>query len=83
MRSARRFAPGEVQVEATPRSWASAIGIMADLTIAEILPPGFWQRRLPSSRAGQPVARASGTLVAGQQLALSNADRLTTDRPTS
>ena len=34
---------GRVQVEATPRSWASAIGIMADLTIAEILPPGFWQ----------------------------------------
>jgi len=34
---------GKVQVEATPRSWASAVGIMADLTIAEILPPGFWQ----------------------------------------
>jgi hypothetical protein len=34
---------GKVQVEATPRSWASAIGIMADLTIAEVLPPGFWQ----------------------------------------
>ena len=34
---------GKVQVEAAPRSWASAIGIMADLTIAEILPPGFWQ----------------------------------------
>jgi hypothetical protein len=34
---------GRVHVEATPRSWASAIGIMADLTIAEVLPPGFWQ----------------------------------------
>ena len=35
---------GRVQVEATPISWASAIGIMADLKIAEILPPGFWQQ---------------------------------------
>jgi predicted metal-dependent phosphoesterase TrpH len=34
---------GQVQVEASPRSWASVIGIMADLTIAEVLPPGFWQ----------------------------------------
>jgi predicted metal-dependent phosphoesterase TrpH len=34
---------GRVQVQATPRSWASAIGIMADLTIAEVLPAGFWQ----------------------------------------
>jgi predicted metal-dependent phosphoesterase TrpH len=34
---------GKVHVEATPRSWASAIGLMADLTISEILPPGFWQ----------------------------------------
>lgn len=34
---------GKVQVEATPRSWASAIGIMADLTISEILPAGFWR----------------------------------------
>ena len=34
---------GRVHVEATPRSWASAIGIMADLKIAEVLPPGFWQ----------------------------------------
>jgi predicted metal-dependent phosphoesterase TrpH len=34
---------GAVQVEATPRSWASAIGIMADLKVSEVLPPGFWQ----------------------------------------
>jgi predicted metal-dependent phosphoesterase TrpH len=34
---------GDVRVEASPRSWASAIGIMADLTVSEILPPGFWQ----------------------------------------
>ena len=34
---------GKVHVEAAPRSWVSAIGIMADLTIAEVLPPGFWQ----------------------------------------
>jgi predicted metal-dependent phosphoesterase TrpH len=34
---------GRVQVEATPRSWLSAVTIMADLTLSEILPPGFWQ----------------------------------------
>ena len=34
---------GRVEVEATPISWTSAISIMADLKIAEILPPGFWQ----------------------------------------
>jgi predicted metal-dependent phosphoesterase TrpH len=34
---------GQVQVHATPRSWASAISIMADLKVAEVLPPGFWQ----------------------------------------
>jgi predicted metal-dependent phosphoesterase TrpH len=34
---------GKVRVDATPRSWASAIGIMVDLTIAEVLPAGFWQ----------------------------------------
>jgi predicted metal-dependent phosphoesterase TrpH len=34
---------GRVQVHATPRSWASAVGIMADLKVAEVLPPGFWQ----------------------------------------
>ena len=32
-----------VQVEAKPISWASAISIMADMKIAEVLPPGFWQ----------------------------------------
>ena len=37
---------GDVQVEATPRSWASAIGIMADLKVSEVLPPGFWQEEL-------------------------------------
>jgi predicted metal-dependent phosphoesterase TrpH len=37
------IAAGRVQVVATPRSWASAIGIMADMKIAEVLPPGFWQ----------------------------------------
>lgn len=35
---------GRVQVQSSPRSWASAIGIMADLTISEVLPPGFWQQ---------------------------------------
>jgi len=35
---------GKVQVHATPRSWASAIAIMTDLTIADLLPPGFWQQ---------------------------------------
>jgi predicted metal-dependent phosphoesterase TrpH len=35
---------GKVQVKASPRSWASAIGIMADLTITEVLPAGFWQQ---------------------------------------
>ena len=34
---------GDVQVQATPRSWASAISIMADLKVSEVLPPGFWQ----------------------------------------
>jgi hypothetical protein len=34
---------GRVQVHATPRSWASAVAIMADLKVAEVLPPGFWQ----------------------------------------
>lgn len=34
---------GKVQVEAAPRSWASAIGIMADLTLSQVLPAGFWQ----------------------------------------
>jgi len=34
---------GKVRVNATPRSWAAAIGIMVDLTIAEVLPAGFWQ----------------------------------------
>ena len=34
---------GQVQVMASPQSWASVIGIMADLKIAEVLPPGFWQ----------------------------------------
>jgi predicted metal-dependent phosphoesterase TrpH len=34
---------GRVEVEAAPISWASAISIMADMKIAEILPPGFWQ----------------------------------------
>ena len=34
---------GRVQVSATPRSLGSAVAIMADLKVAEILPPGFWQ----------------------------------------
>jgi predicted metal-dependent phosphoesterase TrpH len=38
---------GRLRVEATPISWASAIGIMADLKIAEVLPPGFWQDVAP------------------------------------
>ena len=47
---------GRVEVEATPISWASAISIMADLKIAEILPPGFWQETLEPSFS---VARRS------------------------
>ena len=47
---------GRVDVEATPISWASAISIMADLKIAEILPPGFWQETLEPSFS---VARRS------------------------
>lgn len=34
---------GRVEVRASPRSWASVISLMADLTVAEVLPPGFWQ----------------------------------------
>jgi predicted metal-dependent phosphoesterase TrpH len=34
---------GKVQIEATARSLAYAVGLMADLKISEILPPGFWQ----------------------------------------
>jgi predicted metal-dependent phosphoesterase TrpH len=34
---------GRVQVEAAPRSLAYAVSLMADLTVSEILPPGFWQ----------------------------------------
>lgn len=48
---------GRVQVQATPRSWASAIGIMADLKIAEVLPAGFWQE--PPVAAPLTVARRS------------------------
>jgi hypothetical protein len=40
---------GRVQVDATPISWATAIGIMADLKIAQVLPAGFWQE------TGEPV----------------------------
>jgi len=47
---------GRVEVEATPISGASAISIMADLKIAEILPPGFWQETLEPSFS---VARRS------------------------
>jgi hypothetical protein len=49
---------GRVQVQATPRSWASAISIMADLTVAEVLPPGFWQEQV-SPAASLTVARRS------------------------
>lgn len=47
---------GRVQVHARPRSWASAIGIMADLTVSEVLPPGFWQQ---APAAPLTVARRS------------------------
>jgi predicted metal-dependent phosphoesterase TrpH len=52
---------GRVEVRATPRSWASAIGLMADLKIAEVLPPGFWQDvpEAPPEPAPLPVARHS------------------------
>ena len=47
---------GDVEVAASPRSWASAISIMADLTVSQILPPGFWQDVAP---AALTVARRS------------------------
>jgi hypothetical protein len=34
---------GRVRFEAQARSWAAAVGLMADLIVSEILPPGFWQ----------------------------------------
>lgn len=34
---------GRVEVAAKPRSLRSAVAIMTDLKVAEILPPGFWQ----------------------------------------
>ncbi len=40
---------GKVEVDARPISWASAIGIMADLKISEVLPAGFWQESLTPS----------------------------------
>ena len=45
---------GRVQVEAAPRSLAFALSLMADLTVSEILPPGFWQDQeyTPSVVAG-------------------------------
>jgi predicted metal-dependent phosphoesterase TrpH len=48
---------GNVSVQASPRSWASAIGIMADLTVSQILAPGFWQDVAPA--APLTVARRS------------------------
>jgi predicted metal-dependent phosphoesterase TrpH len=48
---------GRVQVEATPRSWASAISIMTDLTISEVLPAGFWQQVPEPVPEPLPVAR--------------------------
>lgn len=54
---------GRVRVQAAPRSWAWAVGLMADLTLAEILPPGFWQDP-PSpedpARQTAPVATITG-----------------------
>jgi hypothetical protein len=49
---------GRVEVAAAPISWASAIGIMADLKIAEILPPGFWQETPESSVTVAPPRSA-------------------------
>ena len=46
---------GRVQVRATPRSWTSAVGIMADLKLAEVLPPGFWKE---SPAPGLPLTAA-------------------------
>ena len=45
---------GRLQVEAAPRSLAFALSLMADLTVSEILPPGFWQDQeyTPSVVAG-------------------------------
>ena len=39
---------GKVQVVAAPRSLAFAVSLMADLTVSEILPPGFWQETAAS-----------------------------------
>jgi hypothetical protein len=35
---------GRVQVVAKPRSWASAVGLMAEMLASEVLPPGFWHQ---------------------------------------
>ena len=50
---------GDVHVEAAPRSWASAIGIRADLMVSEILPPGFWQETLVAPLTVAPRSRIS------------------------
>jgi predicted metal-dependent phosphoesterase TrpH len=50
----RAVREGRVVVDATPISWASAIGIMADLKIAQVLPAGFWQE---TPEASLTVAR--------------------------
>ena len=47
---------GTVQVVAAPRSLAFAVSLMADLTVSEILPPGFWQE---SAETPLTVARRS------------------------
>jgi predicted metal-dependent phosphoesterase TrpH len=35
---------GRVQIVAKPRSWASAIGLMAEMLASEVLPAGFWHQ---------------------------------------
>jgi predicted metal-dependent phosphoesterase TrpH len=50
---------GRVQVQATPHSWASATGIMAELTLADVLPPGFWQ---DAPTPGLPLTAARRSL---------------------
>jgi predicted metal-dependent phosphoesterase TrpH len=45
---------GKVTVEARPRSLAAAVGLMADLKISEVLPPGFWQQPFAASLTAGP-----------------------------
>jgi predicted metal-dependent phosphoesterase TrpH len=50
---------GNVEVEAAPRSLPWAISLMADLTISDVLPAGFWQEAPVPPAPPLTVARRS------------------------